>query len=172
MKNIIKGILLMTIFSLILIQNLVLLNRISPVVAQATQINPLVQALVKTGLGSPSSKVLDAVGVASKQTGLSETFISALMFTESNFNPKAVSSKNYQGLMQIPHKVHYEDANCIIGSKIFLEKLKITGGDYKKAIILYKGWSTSDPEGHRQAQKVMDLAIRLKENIAKNKEKM
>ena len=116
--------------------------------------------------------MLDAVGVASKQTGLSETFISALMFTESNFNPKAVSSKNYQGLMQIPHKVHYEDANCIIGSKIFLEKLKITKGDYKKAIILYKGWSISDPEGHRQAQKVMDLAVRLKENIAKNKEKM
>lgn len=65
--------------------------------------------------------------------------------------------------MQIPQNVFYEDANTLIGANIFKEKLKITNGDYKKAVILYKGWELSHPEGRRQADKVIKLTMKMKE---------
>lgn len=89
------------------------------------------------------------------------------MYSESSFNPKAISSKQYQGLMQIPksnlllHKE--EDVNTLIGAKILIEKLAITKGDMKTALILYKGWELTDPKGKQQAEKVLSLARRLRE---------
>jgi hypothetical protein len=69
--------------------------------------------------------------------------------------------------MQIPQSknpIHRdEDVNTLIGAKIFMEKLKITDGDHRKAIIIYKGWKLNDPEGKRQADKVIALARKLKE---------
>jgi soluble lytic murein transglycosylase-like protein len=149
----------------ILLQNLLLTSKIHPVLSSTTSPNKLQVAVMKAGLGDPGKKILDAVVVSARQTGLSEAFIIALMYTESSFNTEAVSSMHYQGLMQIPQKVAYPDANTLIGSRIFLEKLKITKGDYRKALCLYKGWPIDHSEGKRQADKVIKLALKLKENM-------
>lgn len=85
------------------------------------------------------------------------------MHSESSFNVQAVSSKSYQGLMQIPWKIPYPDVNVLIGAKIFNDKLKQANGDYRKALVLYKGWAINHPEGNRQADKVIRLARKLKE---------
>jgi len=130
-----------------------------------TKENPLKLAAMKTGLGDPGEKILNAIGIASKQTGLKETFILALMFSESSFKTHAVSKKQYKGLMQIPHAVYYEDANVLIGSRIFTEKLFLAKGDYRKAIVLYKGWSSDHPEGWRQADKVLHISKRLEAHV-------
>jgi hypothetical protein len=74
--------------------------------------------------------------------------------------------------MQIPQKIHYPDANCLIGSRIFLEKLEMANGDKRKAIGLYKGygsykdkkWSVSK-EGYLRADKVLQIAYQIKENM-------
>ena len=128
---------------------------------QYQQSFPLQQASIENGLGDPGEKILKAVRIASQQTDLSEPFLLSLMYSESSFKHKAISSKQYKGLMQIPQSVFYEDANCLIGARIFLEKLRITDGDYRKALILYKGWSLNHPEGKRQADKVLLLARKL-----------
>jgi len=133
----------------------------SPVVKQ----NQLQIAAIEIGIGDPGVEALKAVEIAASQTGLSEPFLLVLMFTESSFDPKAVSKKNYRGLMQIPYPVYYHDANMLIGARIFLEKLKITKGDYRKAIIIYKGWPMDHPEGIRQADKVLNLTKKIKERV-------
>jgi soluble lytic murein transglycosylase-like protein len=120
---------------------------------------------MKAGMGDPGEKVLKAVTLASKQTNLSEALILSLMYSESSFKPNAVSSKQYKGLMQIPQSVYYEDANCLIGARILTEKLKITDGDYRKAIIIYKGWPIDHPEGKRQADKVIIMAMKVRANL-------
>lgn len=127
------------------------------------------QAAIRIGIGDPGEHIMKAIAIASKQTGLSETFILSLMFTESSLNPKAVSSKNYQGLMQIPSKwaplSRYEDVNVLVGARIFQEKLRMAEGDYCKAIVMYKGWNINHPEGVKQAHKVLALNSRLKEEV-------
>jgi hypothetical protein len=67
--------------------------------------------------------------------------------------------------MQVPYSVYYEDANVLIGARIFMEKLKITKGDYRKALVLYKGWSLGDPKGLAQADKVINLTLRMKKHL-------
>jgi soluble lytic murein transglycosylase-like protein len=138
---------------------------VQPVVPLKAQ-NKLQAASIKVGLGDPGDKVLKAVSMASKQTGLSESFLLSLMYSESSFDPKAISSKHYQGLMQIPpsnnHLHQEEDVNTLIGAKILLRKLDATKGNIRSAIVLYKGWPIDHPEGKRQADKVMRLARLLK----------
>ena len=46
-----------------------------------------------------------------------------------------------------------------------MEKLKITKGDYRKALVLYKGWSLGDPKGLAQADKVINLTLRMKKHL-------
>lgn len=156
----------MVLIAVITIQTMYLSAAIHPVLPYS-KVNDLREAAIKIGIGDPGEKIIDAISMASKQTGLSETLILSLMFTESSLDTKAVSSKNYQGLMQIPPKwaslSKYEDVNVLVGAKIFQEKLKITNGDYRKAIILYKGWAINHPEGIKQARKVLALNSRLKE---------
>ena len=158
-----KHILTMLLFVVLVLQAVDLSTLVHPIQAQAKMENPLRIAALKAGIGDPGEKILQAVSLASRQTNLSQEFILSLMYTESAFDPSAVSSKNYQGLMQIPWKIHYEDANALIGARIFLEKLKITNGDYKKAIIIYKGWTIDHPEGKKRADIVIALARKLKE---------
>uniref|UniRef100_A0A6M3IM99 Putative transglycosylase n=1 Tax=viral metagenome TaxID=1070528 RepID=A0A6M3IM99_9ZZZZ len=136
---------------------------IHPVKSSQIQQNPLQTAAIKLGIGDPGEKVLRAVEIASRQTGLSEPFILALIFTESGFDPKAISRKNYKGLLQIPYAVYYEDANVLIGAWIFMEKLRITNGNFKKAVIIYKGYPLTDQRGHQQADKVLKLTKQIKE---------
>lgn len=138
---------------------------IHPVKAQLQKQNPLQMAAVEIGMGDPGPKIINAVEVAAKQTGLSECFLLVLMFTESSFDPKAVSKKNYKGLMQVPYPVFYEDANVLIGARIFLEKLQLTKGDFKRAIIMYKGWAVDHPEGIRQADKVIQLTKKIRGRV-------
>lgn len=115
-------------------------------------------------LGAPEKHINDissAIVMASKQTGLSPNLIIALMYTESTFDHKAVSSLNYRGLMQIPYDVRYIDANVLIGARIFKDKLKIANGDVRKAICFYKGWQYSDAKGRKQADKVIKIYNKL-----------
>ena len=161
MKHLLSLILLL--FVIIVFQLVGLSTMIRPVLASQEKLNPLQVTAIKAGIRDPGTEILNAVSMASRQTGLSEALILSLMYSESSFKPNAVSSKQYHGLMQVPQKVHYPDANCLIGARIFLEKLKITDGDYRKAITLYKGWPINHPEGKRQADKVIVLARKLKD---------
>ncbi len=158
-----KQMIMVTLLALILTQTANLYSVITPIPMQQEKKNPLQVAAIKNGLGDPGEKILTAVAIASKQTGISQELLLSLMYSESSFNVKAVSSKNYQGLMQIPQKVHYEDANTLIGAKILIEKLAIAKGDMKTALILYKGWKVSDSKGQQKANSVLALAKKLKE---------
>jgi hypothetical protein len=165
MKQLIQTILVMMFVGVIAFQTTNLSNCVRPIQPQKIQEEKLRWAAIEIGLGDPGEKILTATRIASKQTGLQQSFILALMYSESSFNPKAISCKNYKGLMQIPQAIYYVDANVLIGANIFIEKLKITGGDYRKAIIIYKGWKIDHPEGKRQADKVLSLTRKLKEKI-------
>ena len=160
---------LLSIFLIVIIafQLVGLSTMIHPVTAQTQIENKLRIAAIKTGIGDPGKKILNAVSMTSRQTGLSETLILSLMYSESSFNSNAVSRKQYQGLMQIPQSkdpIHRdEDVNTLIGAKILINKLAITKGDMRTALILYKGWPINHPEGKRQADKVIVLARKLKD---------
>jgi len=85
------------------------------------------------------------------------------VYSESSFKKNAISKKGYHGLAQIPVPIYYEDANCLIGAIIFMEKLELTKGDYRKAIILYKGFRDNPKRGGMLADEVLRLTKRLKE---------
>ena len=129
------------------------------------QKNKLRVAAMENGIGNPGNKILKAVEMASRQTDLSQEFLLSLIYSESSFKKNALSKKNYKGLLQIPQNVPYEDANILIGARIFLEKLAITKGDYRKAIILYKGWPLNHPKGKKEADKVIKLTVNIKEKL-------
>lgn len=130
-------------------------------------------------LGAPPKHIKEissAISMASKQTGISHQMITSLMFTESRFNPNAKSCLGYRGLMQIPYNVKYIDANVLIGTRIFKDKLEldVVNGDMKRAIIAYKGWplvakSKKDEkevkEGQHEADKVIKVYRKLTEEV-------
>lgn len=102
-----------------------------------------------------SDEILDNIFHASAQTGLNPMLLACLAYTESRFNPNAVSKKGYHGVMQIPWKLPYTEANILIGAKILNEKLRITKGDLLKALALYKGGN--NPVAYTQAKVVYNL---------------
>jgi soluble lytic murein transglycosylase-like protein len=121
-------------------------------------------------LGAPNSKVVElsgAVKMASESTNLNEQLIVALIKTESNFRNNAVSSKNYQGLMQTPTATFiYSDVDILHGARILKDKLKITNGNLLQALTLYKGGN--NPVARKYAIETMELYTKLlnrKENI-------
>lgn len=116
-------------------------------------------------IGIDSENLAEAVNIASKQSGISSEFLIALMHTESTGNTRAVSSKGYKGLMQIPYAVYYADANMLIGAHIFNEKMVQAKGDVVKAILLYKGYPLGSERGLQQAKKVLALYHKLKEVV-------
>jgi soluble lytic murein transglycosylase-like protein len=87
------------------------------------------------------------------------------MYTESTGNKFAVSCKGYKGLMQIPHNVFYEDANLLIGARIFLEKMQLANNNMENAVALYKGYPINSDRGKQQAKKVLSLYYRKKEEV-------
>ena len=111
--------------------------------------------------GESSRHLASSFLLASGATGISTEFLIALTSTESNFNERAVSSKGYKGLMQIPHAVYYPNANILIGATIFTEKMKLAKGNIKKAICLYKGYSYDTEYGRRKAEMVLVLYRKL-----------
>ena len=125
------------------------------------RLNPTLVKLQTIGINS--EEIARSVDLASLQSGLSQNFLIALMFTESAGNPKAVSSLGYNGLMQIPWPIFYSDANMITGAHIFNEKMILAGKDLEKAIILYKGYKVGSERGLQQVRKVLRLCKRLSE---------
>lgn len=99
----------------------------------------------------------------SKSEGVDPFLFASLVYTESNFDLKAVSSKGYKGLAQIPYYVppKYTKANLVVGAHIFKEKLEETKGDVYEAIRLYKGYPKHDPKGHKQVNKVLETRVKL-----------
>ena len=98
-----------------------------------------------------------AVEGAERASGISKDLLIAVIKTESNFNKYAVSSKNYMGLMQIPHPLWDADSNVMVGSKILKDKLRITDGNLRHALCLYKGWRTHDRKGLQKADEVIRI---------------
>jgi hypothetical protein len=100
-------------------------------------------SIVLKDLGCPDKKLKDitkAIHLASDQTNISPYLLCALMFTESNFNEKAVSKKNYKGLMQTPSaSMEWVDVDVLHGARILQQKLKLTDGNLFQALSYYKG---------------------------------
>ncbi len=87
-----------------------------------------------------------AINNAAQLTDISPLLIATLLKTESNFDYKAVSSANYKGLMQTPTATYeFADVDVLHGARILQQKLRMSRGDLKQALIYYKGGVT--PEG-------------------------
>lgn len=130
-------------------------------------LNPIVKVdrtlLQLNTIGIKSKEMALSIDMVSKKTKLPQEFIIALMYTESTGNKYAVSCKGYKGLMQIPHNVFYEDANLLIGARIFLEKMQQANHNMENAVALYKGYSIESERGKQQVRKVMGLYYKLKQ---------
>ena len=136
-------------------------EQIKMVIPIAQRSNPTLVKLQSIGINS--EEIARSVDLASLQSGLSQNFLIALMYTESTGNPKAISSLGYNGLMQIPWPVFYPDANMITGAHIFNEKMVLANKNLEKAICLYKGYKVGSKRGLQQVRKVLKLCERLSE---------
>lgn len=112
-----------------------------------------------------SYKLAEDITKASLQEGINPYFVASLIFTESSFNPKAVSSKGYKGLTQIKWDVPYHDINIILGIRILKEKLASANGDVRLAVLRYKGYREEDKRGWQQVNKVMSIYNKLNLHI-------
>jgi soluble lytic murein transglycosylase-like protein len=111
-----------------------------------------------TGVNSSKErdKLVKAIINAKRVTGVDETLLIALMYTESRYNHRAISSKKYKGLMQTPAATFvYYDVDVLLGAKILAEKIKITNGNLLEALAMYKGGRSK--LAYRQAQEVLDM---------------
>jgi len=122
-----------------------------------TQITDRIACILHaTGVNSSRERaeLTKAIMNARKVTGFSETLLIALMYTESRYNNRAVSTKKYKGLMQTPAATFvYYDVDVLLGAKILAEKLKITNGSLLQALTMYKGGMNK--LAHQQAQEVL-----------------
>jgi soluble lytic murein transglycosylase-like protein len=161
MKTILKGFVLL--FTLLSVVGVAVLqaNLVAPVKRSQDR---LVTAQKMQNLGFPK-KLATSVVFAAQRTNLEPDFVVALICSESNFDIKAVSSKGYYGLLQIPHRITDPDANILIGCQIFRDKLRITNNDTRNALVLYKGWKIGDRRGEQQADKVLSLYHKIKRII-------
>lgn len=147
---------------------LLLLGILFVVQAQGKMIIPITknhnQTLTKLqALGINSEEIARSIDLASGQSGISQNFLIALMYTESTGNRKAISNMGYKGLMQIPWPIYYTDANMIIGAHIFNEKMRIANRNVEVALCLYKGYPIGSDRGLQQARKVLRLSEKLSE---------
>jgi soluble lytic murein transglycosylase-like protein len=92
---------------------------------------------------------------------INENVLISLIYSESGFKKKARSTKNYLGLMQIPYPIYTVDANITTGISILKEKLEITNGDIKEAIVLYKGYKNDRQRGLQKADEVIRTSTQL-----------
>jgi hypothetical protein len=114
-------------------------------------------------LGAPArmvSELAHAVRSASIATDVPKELLIALLYTESTFDPDAVSKKGYKGLMQTPHKVPYTDASVLIGARILKDKIRLADGNIDVAVAMYKG-GKDKPQAQRQAAYTMSLYRKL-----------
>jgi hypothetical protein len=109
-------------------------------------------------LKAPEDKIVElgsAIRLASSRTGIDAKLIAVLMHTESGFNTNAVSKKKYKGLMQTPTVTHFSDVDVLHGAYILKDKLRITGGDMREALTLYKGGRNK--VAREQASQVLEI---------------
>lgn len=153
-----------TVFLLLLLVMMFVVQQQEKMITPVLKQNESIVTLTKLRtLGINSKEIAQSVDLASVQSGISQNFLIALMFTESAGNKRAISSLNYKGLMQIPYPVYYADANMLIGAHIFNEKMKIANRDVEKALCLYKGYPIGSKRGLQQARKVLRLCQKLSE---------
>lgn len=152
-KFIVMTIIMLNLINIIEIENRLLV----PIMISTTSRTEKVLSL----FGIKNNRVQKTIDFAAEQYNISPDFIIALISTESGFDEDAVSPKNYKGLMQIPNSVP-SDANILIGSRIFREKMSITNNDAIKAICLYKGYKVGTARGLQQANKVISLYHKIR----------
>lgn len=107
-------------------------------------------------LGASPHVVKQCIEVA-KEEGLDPLLFLSLVYTESTFNPHAVSSKGYHGLTQVKWKVPWTDVNLVLGARVLKEKLELANGNLYKALHLYKGYPLKSERGHQQVTKVIRI---------------
>lgn len=124
-------------------------------------------AAALASLGATRDKVIElgpAIRNASSSTEISPILLVALMYTESRFDKKAVSPKNYQGLMQTPWATKkWSDVDTLLGARVLKEKLRIAHGDLTEALALYKGGR--NPVARSQARETMGIYRKLTKEI-------
>lgn len=152
-----------TVFMLLLLAMMFVVQEQQRLIVPVSLQNHNLTLMKLQTLGIDSKEIARSIDLASQQSGISQSFLIALMYTESTGNPKAVSSLNYNGLMQIPWPVYYADANMLIGAHIFNEKMRIANRNVEKAILLYKGYPIGSERGLQQARKVLKLYDKLSE---------
>jgi len=110
-------------------------------------------------LGAPNHEINNlskSIKLASDATNINDKIITSLMFTESNFRKKAISSKGYKGLMQTEKaSFGYSEVDTLMGAKVLQEKLRISKGNLHRALALYKGGN--NPQARKQASEVIKV---------------
>lgn len=105
-----------------------------------------------------------AINNVAKITNISPILLCALIYTESSFDQKAVSSKNYKGLMQTPWaSMRWADVDILIGAKILEEKLVYSKGDLELALALYKGGN--NPLAKKYATETLSIYKELQRKL-------
>lgn len=104
-----------------------------------------------------SRKIAKEIVIWSEVEGVDFLLVTALFWTESNFNPKAKSSLGYYGVSQIPWRLPWTDVQVVSGIRIFKEKVRIAEGDVWEAVLRYKGYSVGSSRGWEQVRKVRKL---------------
>jgi len=113
--------------------------------------------------GKVHSSLIPAFLKAGQIYSIDPVLLVVLCYTESTFDPNAVSKKNYKGLMQTPHKTGYTDIDIMYGARILKEKMDVANGDKIKALALYKGGLNN--EAFKQATKTYDIYRKVKNSI-------
>ena len=85
--------------------------------------------------------------------GIDPYFFAALLYTESRFNPKAVSPKGYKGLGQIPWDIPYVKSQLVVSAEIYKEKYRIAQDPFL-ATRLYKGFPSWSPKAREHVRRV------------------
>jgi soluble lytic murein transglycosylase-like protein len=112
----------------------------------STQNNASIYENTLSNLANSSYKYKDIILEASAKYGLKPNLIRAIIKTESDFNPNAVSNKGAKGLMQIM-PVHYNNLgitnpfdarqNIMAGSKLFKGLFDRYNKNINKALAAY-----------------------------------
>jgi len=107
---------------------------------------PITQASAQTPIQRPQISVADAVTGSSQRYHLDPDLVNSVIRAESNFNPRAVSSKGAQGLMQLMpqtssvlgvHNAFDPETNVEAGTRYLRELLERYNFDLIKALAAY-----------------------------------
>jgi soluble lytic murein transglycosylase-like protein len=119
------------------------------------------------------STLSDAILKAAQAIRVQPEFVAVLIFTESRFNMRAVSSKGYKGLLQTPMASKtYADVDVLYGCRILEEKMKDPRAkrngqvDMRTVLALYKGGYNK--MAFKQADEVLTVYKRLQQKIKEN----